>query len=152
MVVNALLGTVLWTTYAETYSFVEPNMKNHPILGAAVSGVVAGGAQALVAAPAENVRLAIERGTTGQSWTQAWRTMIRNSPQPSRESRNSQLREVRELRRWAREVGEMAGRGWNGWGWGCAKDMCGKSDSFLISTGNGKYPPSFSLFRFFCNF
>lgn len=126
MVVNAVLGTVLWTTYAETYSIIEPTIHNHPIIGAAVSGGIAGGVQALVAAPAENVRLAIEGGTAGHSWAQAWRSMVRNSPRTLRESRGTQLQEVRELRKWMREVREMAGRGWSGWGWGCAKDICGE--------------------------
>ncbi|KAF9453269.1 hypothetical protein P691DRAFT_793069 [Macrolepiota fuliginosa MF-IS2] len=132
MIVNAMLGTVLWTTYAETYSVVEPTMQNHPIVGAAVSGGIAGGVQALVAAPAENVRLAIEGGRAGHSWTQAWRSMMRNSPRALQESRGTQLQEVRELRKWMAEVGEMAGRGWSGWGWGCAKDICAFSAFFAI--------------------
>jgi hypothetical protein len=103
-------------------------MHNHPILGATVSGGIAGGLQALVAAPAENARLAIEGGTSGHSWTQAWRSMTQAGPETIKRSRATRLREAREFRNWMREVGEMAGRGWNGWGWGCAKDICGGFD------------------------
>lgn len=125
MVVNAMLGTVLWTTYAEAYSVIEPNLQHHPLMGAALSGGIAGGVQALIAAPAENVRLAIEGGTAGHSWAQAWRSTMRNSPAIARKSRGTQIQEAREYRKWMREVGDMAGRGWSGWGWGCAKDVCG---------------------------
>lgn len=122
MVVNAMLGTVLWTAYAEAYSVIEPNMRSHPIMCAALSGGIAGGVQALIAAPAENARLAIEGG---QSWIQAWKSLVQNNPTTQRKSRADQLRDAREFRKWMQEVGEMAGRGWNGWGWGCAKDICG---------------------------
>jgi len=125
MVVNAMLGTILWTAYAEAYSIIEPNMRNHPITCAALSGGVAGGVQALVAAPAENVRLAIEGGTSGQSWIQAWRSLVQSNPTVQRKTRADQLQDARDFRKWMREVGEMTGRGWNGWGWGCAKDICG---------------------------
>jgi len=125
MVVNAMLGTILWTTYAEAYSIIEPNMRNHPIMCAALSGGVAGGVQALLAAPAENARLAIEGGTSGQSWIQAWRSLVQSNPTVQRKTRADQLQDARDFRKWMREVGKMAGRGWNGWGWGCAKDICG---------------------------
>ncbi|KAJ3564278.1 hypothetical protein NP233_g8398 [Leucocoprinus birnbaumii] len=107
-------------------------MKNHPIIGAALSGSIAGGAQALVAAPAENVRLAIEGGASGHSWLQAWRSIMHRDPGYQKESHTNQLHDVRELRKWMREVGEMAGRGWHGWGWGCAKDVCAFSAFFAI--------------------
>ncbi|KAF5358086.1 hypothetical protein D9756_001686 [Leucocoprinus leucothites] len=132
MAVNAMLGTVLWTTYAEAYSIIEPNMRNHPIMGATLAGGIAGGVQALVAAPAENLRLAIEGGTSGHSWIQAWKSMMHNNLAPQGDSRMSQLRNAREVRKWMREVGEMAGRGWNGWGWGCAKDVSAFSAFFAI--------------------
>ena len=57
--VNAVLGTVLWSTYSETSEFLEGRIKN-PLAISLISGAVAGGAQAVVAAPAENVRLVLE--------------------------------------------------------------------------------------------
>ena len=90
---------------------------------AAISGAVAGGAQAVVAAPAENVRLAIERGTGG-GWSHAWKEVLRGTAldQPTATG----LRELRQVRSWMMDVRDMAGRGWNGWGWGLAKDVCGE--------------------------
>ncbi|TFY68247.1 hypothetical protein EVG20_g3642 [Dentipellis fragilis] len=60
LLVNAALGTVLWATYAETSSALQPFLGSYPVAVAALSGAAAGGSQALVAAPTENVRLAIE--------------------------------------------------------------------------------------------
>lgn len=120
--VNALLGTVLWTSYGHVYSYLEPSCGNHTALAAAISGGVAGGCQALVAAPAENVRLFLEGGSGGISWSHAWKEVFRNQII----SQNHQREEIRQVRSWMRDVGEMAGRGWNGWRWGCCKDICGK--------------------------
>jgi hypothetical protein len=91
---------------------------------AALSGAVAGGAQAVVAAPAENVRLAIERGTGG-GWSHAWKEVVRGSA-PNQPTESTGLRELRQVRNWMLDVRSMAGRGWNGWGWGLAKDVCGE--------------------------
>ncbi|KXN90543.1 hypothetical protein AN958_04215, partial [Leucoagaricus sp. SymC.cos] len=132
MVVNTMLGTVLWTTYAKTSIIVEPLMQDRSAMAAAVSGGIAGGIQALVAAPAENLRLAIQGGTSAQSWMQAWRSMMRSTSVASRDLRATQLKEFRETRKWMQDVSEMAGRSWNGWGWGCAKDMCAFSAFFAI--------------------
>ena len=52
MLVNGLLGYVLWSTYSEASSFLEPYLASHPTTLAAVSGALAGGTQAIVAAPA----------------------------------------------------------------------------------------------------
>ncbi|KAF7778833.1 hypothetical protein Agabi119p4_3178 [Agaricus bisporus var. burnettii] len=71
LVVNAILGTVLWTAYGAAYSVIEPNLHNKPLTSAALSGGMAGGIQALVAAPVENVRFVIEGGAVGQSWLQS---------------------------------------------------------------------------------
>jgi hypothetical protein len=126
MLVNAALGTVLWISYAETSNFLEPRIGNAAI---PVSGAIAGGVQALVAAPAENVRLVIEGGRK-EGWSHAWKEVFRGTESHTQplalRSRPQQVHEIREVRGWMREVGEMAGRGWNGWGWGCAKDMFGE--------------------------
>lgn len=123
---NASLGTVLWATYAESSSALGSydSLGAHPITIAAISGAVAGGAQAVVAAPAENVRLAIERGT-GRGWSHAWKEVLRGAV-PDQPTGSTGLRELRQFRSWMLDVRSMAGRGWNGWGWGLAKDICGK--------------------------
>lgn len=127
IMVNALLGSVLWTVYAETSSSLDPYIGHHPTLTAAISGAVAGGAQALVAAPAENVRMVLEGGKLdGHSWSYAWKEVFRSTRAAPVTSKAREIEEAREVRTWMREVGEMAGRGWDGWGWGCAKDICGR--------------------------
>lgn len=119
---NAALGTILWETYAMTSSALEPSLDSHsyPTITAALSGAVAGGMQALIAAPAENVR----RALTGSGWVGAWKDVFRRVPGSPTDS-HSQRENVRQLRNWMAEVRGMAGRGWDGWGWGCAKDMLG---------------------------
>ena len=123
---NASLGTVLWATYSETSSALSSrdNLEAHPIMIAAISGALAGGAQAIVAAPAENVRLAIERGA-GRGWSHAWKEVVRGTAQ-NQPTGSASLRELRQFRSWMLDVRDMAGRGWNGWGWGLAKDVCGE--------------------------
>lgn len=123
---NASLGTVLWATYAESSSALGncDGLGAHPIVIAAISGAVAGGAQAVVAAPAENVRLAIEGGT-GRGWSHAWKEVLRGTA-PNQPIESTRLRELRQFRSWMLDVRDMAGRGWNGWGWGLAKDVCGE--------------------------
>ncbi|KAF5391729.1 hypothetical protein D9757_001801 [Collybiopsis confluens] len=125
MVVNALLGTVLWTTYAETSRLIEPNIGQHPTLIAACAGGVAGGIQAIVAAPIENVRLLLEGGSGYHSWSHAWKDVFKGtvSSEATVNSRQKNVEDVRQIGRWMRDVGDMAGRGWDGWGWGCAKDV-----------------------------
>ena len=123
---NAALGTVLWTTYSEGTSILS-NLTAHPspITIAAISGAVAGGAQAIVAAPAENVRLVIEGGKWRGGWSHAWKEVLRGTTLNQSPEKDS-LREIRQVRSWMAEVRDMAGRGWNGWGWGLAKDVCGE--------------------------
>lgn len=122
--VNALLGTVLWASYAEAYSTLEPYLGDHPTLHAAASGAAAGGAQAIVGAPAENVRLVIEGGT-GSGWSHAWKEVFRGTEPARQISRVEELNEARQVRDWMRDVRDMAGRGWDGWGFGLIKDVCG---------------------------
>ncbi|KAH9842717.1 uncharacterized protein C8Q71DRAFT_734085 [Rhodofomes roseus] len=133
MIVNGALGYVLWSTYSEVYDLLEPRLSDSPIAVAAISGAAAGGMQAIVAAPAENVRLAIEGGSSSASgWSHAWKEVFRGTRAPSTQSRLDEVHEARQVRVWMREVGDMAGRGWNGWAWGCAKDICGFALFFSI--------------------
>ncbi|THH20356.1 hypothetical protein EW146_g965 [Bondarzewia mesenterica] len=133
LLVNALLGTVLWTTYTETSSALEPYLSTHPICLSMLSGAAAGGMQAIVAAPAENVRLAIEGGSIrGGGWSHAWKEVFRGTTSPNLHTRQESMEEIREVRNWMREVRELAGRGWDGWGWGLAKDVCGFAVFFSV--------------------
>lgn len=122
--VNAVLGTVLWSTYSETSEFLEGRIKN-PLAISLISGAVAGGAQAVVAAPAENVRLVLEGGGTHAGWSSAWKDVFLGSRSNVNISKSESLREARQVRLWMKDVGEMAGRGWNGFSWGLLKDSCG---------------------------
>ncbi|KAG0705346.1 hypothetical protein DFH29DRAFT_981016 [Suillus ampliporus] len=131
MVVNAMLGTVLWTTYTETSNYLEARLGTHPTFVAALSGAAAGGTQALVAAPVENARLIVEGGTS-RGWSHAWQEVFRGTEPPRSASRTDNIKEIRQVRHWMKEVSGMAGRGWDGWGWGCAKDVCGFAAFFVI--------------------
>ncbi|EAU88333.2 hypothetical protein CC1G_05099 [Coprinopsis cinerea okayama7 len=125
ILLNAALGTVLWTSYGlANEAITERFGDDHPIRTAALAGGFAGGCQALVAAPAENVRLLLEGGSGGHSWSCVWKEVFRSRVSPPSLSHHQQLQEIRELRHWLHEVGEMAGRGWDGWKWGCGKDIC----------------------------
>ena len=140
MLVNGLLGVVLWETYSEASSMLEPHLAAHPTTLAAVSGALAGGAQALVAAPAENMRFALEGTSSATGWHDAWREVFLKTEPTTPIPRAEQLSDARQVRDWMREVGDMAGRGWDGWGWGCAKDICGMLYASLSS------PEPFSQF------
>lgn len=122
---NAVLGTVLWTTYSECSSYLHTRLGVHSIFTVALSGAAAGGMQALVAAPVENVRLVIEGGT-GKGWSHAWKEVFRGTQPIHNTTRSDQIRDIRQVRLWMKDVGEMAGRGWAGWGWGCGKDVCSR--------------------------
>jgi hypothetical protein len=130
MAANAVLGIVLWTTYSEVFEIVEPHLGHHPTITAALSGSIAGAAQAVVAAPVENVRLLIEGGGVSHSWSHAWKEVFRQAI-PVSPSHPPKIQEIRQVRSWMKEVGEMAGRGWDGWGWGMMKDAFGKSEASL---------------------
>lgn len=128
LLVNAVLGTVLWTAYSESSSVLSGEGV-HPIATAAISGAIAGGAQAIVAAPVENARLAIEGGIGGGGWSHAWKEVLRGTVQDQSTEKKG-LHEIRQVRGWMMEVRDMAGRGWNGWGWGLTKDVCGEPGLF----------------------
>jgi hypothetical protein len=123
--INLISRTVLWTTYSTVSSTLEPRFGHVPIVTAAISGAIAGGVQAVIAAPAENVRLVLEGGS-GHGWSHAWQEVFRGTTSIPSTSSQQTLREARQVRAWMREVGDMAGRGWQGWGWGVAKDTTGK--------------------------
>ncbi|KAG6886036.1 hypothetical protein C0993_005220 [Termitomyces sp. T159_Od127] len=106
-------------------------MRCHPILCAGLAGGVAGGTQALLAAPAENVRILLEGGSGGSSWTKAWKEVFQGTRSRSI-SRKEDIEDIRRLRAWMKDVGDMAGRGWNGWGWGFGKDICGFATFFSV--------------------
>jgi hypothetical protein len=104
---------------------LEPYMIHHPTLLAASSGAIAGGMQAVLAAPAENVRLVIEGGTK-DGWSHAWKEVFRGTAPLSSSTKEENLRDIRQIREWMRDVRDMAGRGWDGWGFGFVKDVCGE--------------------------
>lgn len=98
-----------------------------------MSGAFAGGAQALVAAPAENVRIVLEGEVAHSGWSGAWKhVFLGTKPDHAALPRAQALQEARQVREWMKEVGEMAGRGWKGWAWGCAKDVCGFAVFFSV--------------------
>lgn len=130
LTINALLGIVLWESYAQTSSFLDKRLA-HPLAVSAISGAVAGGAQAIVAAPAENVRLVLEGKTAHSGWTSAWKDVFLGTRLDATVTKEQNIREARQVRLWMQEVSEMAGRGWNGWAWGFAKDVCGTSFSYV---------------------
>ncbi|KZT28490.1 hypothetical protein NEOLEDRAFT_1129286 [Neolentinus lepideus HHB14362 ss-1] len=132
MMVNATLGTVLWASYAESSALLEPYLPGHPMMVTALSGGVAGGLQAVVAAPVENVRLVLEGESTVASWSNAWKEVFKGVHSERSLATRRKIQEARLYRRWMREVKGMAGRGWDGWGWGCAKDVFGFSVFFSI--------------------
>ena len=148
--VNALLGTVLWASYAEACSTFEPYLGDHPTLHAAASGAVAGGAQAIIGAPAENVRLVIEGGT-GSGWSHAWKEVFRGTEPARQTSRAEELKEARQVRDWMRDVRDMAGRGWDGWGFGFIKDVCGtvflRPHHYVSNNRRAGFAVFFSIFE-----
>jgi len=129
MIVNASLGLVLWNTYGEANTLLQPYLINYNVWNAAMSGAIAGACQAVAAAPAENVRILLEHGFGGHSWSCAWREVFREKNVGSSVTSKAQLQDIRRLRGWLQEVGQMAGRGWNGWGWGLGKDTIGQFHS-----------------------
>lgn len=131
MMVNLVLGSALWTTYSEATTLLEPHIDSQIPLAAA-SGAIAGAAQALLAAPAENVRFVLEGGSSATGWSYAWKEVFRGTVGGQTLSKRDELHQAREVREWMREVSDMAGRGWRGWKWGVAKDACGFAVFFTV--------------------
>lgn len=123
LAINATLGFVLWTTYAEASGYLESHFM-HPLSVSMVAGATAGAAQAIVAAPAENVRLVLEGGNHHR-WSSAWKDVFLGSQPQSNLTRAQKLSEARKTRLWMKEVAGMAGRGWEGFSWGLCKDAFG---------------------------
>ncbi|KIJ24745.1 hypothetical protein M422DRAFT_69462 [Sphaerobolus stellatus SS14] len=135
LVVNALLGAVLWTSYTETSSLLNTHAPAlSPITVAALSGGVAGAVQALAAAPAENVRIVLEGGRIRGSWSSAWKEVFAGTESLSSKSPKvaHHRAEMRKVQQWMSEVRYMAGRGWHGLGFGVAKDTCAFTIFFAI--------------------
>ncbi|KAG6371397.1 hypothetical protein JVT61DRAFT_9614 [Boletus reticuloceps] len=130
MLANAVLGTILWSTYTECSGYLESSLGAHSIFTVALSGAAAGGMQALVAAPVDNVRAAIEGGT-GKGWSHAWKEVFRGTHLHIT-TRPNRIRDIRQVRLWMKDVSEMAGRGWTGWGWGYGKDVFGFAAFFTV--------------------
>ena len=132
MLVNAMLGTILWTSYAEANRRLEGLLGHHALANAVLSGGIAGACQAIAGAPAENVRMILEHGFGGESWFCVWKEVFKKrAVHPRSQGISERHRNIRYLRSWLKEVGEMAGRGWNGWAWGCGS-IC-LSDTSLIN-------------------
>lgn len=84
MVLNAGLGTVLWTSYGEAYSYLSSTTGSDSVPTAAMAGACAGACQALLAAPAENVRIVLEGGSGGHSsWACVWKEVFQSRVSPS---------------------------------------------------------------------
>jgi len=133
LIVNAALGTILWTTYSVTHSALQTHIHN-TLAVSALAGGVAGGIQALAAAPAENVRIVLEGGSQHAGWTDAWKEVFlaTKANQDLASQATMQRTDARLVREWMREVRGTAGRGWDGWRWTCAKDSCGFATFFSI--------------------
>lgn len=84
-----------------------------------MSGAIAGAAQAIAGAPAENVRLLMEKGvfnseTSVSGWREAWKEVFRGTATVQANTKSLDrrtLHEIREIRNWMHEVRDMAGRG-----------------------------------------
>ncbi|KAF8837006.1 hypothetical protein BDN67DRAFT_973489 [Paxillus ammoniavirescens] len=131
MLANAVLGIVLWTSYTESSTYLQPYLSHHSTFTVALSGAAAGGMQAIIAAPIENVRLVMEGGT-GRGWSHAWKEVFRGTRPVHSATRVDQIRDIRQVRLWMKDVSEMAGRGWTGWGWGCGKDIFAFAAFFVV--------------------
>lgn len=135
LLVNTGLGTILWTTYSVAATELQDHV-HHPVLASGLAGSIAGGAQALAAAPAENVRILLEGGAEHARWSQVWKSVFRASEQAAEHPQDSHdsisRTDARKLRGWVKEIRDMAGEGWSGWRWTVAKDSCGFAAFFMI--------------------
>ena len=114
-------------TYAEASLRLETQLSSHPTVVAGLSGALAGGAQALIAAPAENLRLSLEGGNYQASWSKAWREVFwGNGAHTAASGQPLKVRDARHLMTWMQEIGAMAGRGWHGWRLGIVKEVVGR--------------------------
>lgn len=116
----------MWGSYGEASKMLDPYLSTHSLLNSATSGAIAGASQAIVAAPAENVRILLEQGFGGHSWSCAWKEIFHKKViQSMSPAQSPTIQGIRQLRGWLQEVGQMAGRGWIGWRWCVGKDTFG---------------------------
>lgn len=152
LIVNSALGAILFETFTLSNRRLHKFYPETPtVVLASTSGALAGALHALAGAPADNVRLVLERGlnagrnssTQGHSgWRQAWMEVFRqidHVDKPRLEGKQTiagvtsakSRREAREFRAWIKEVKGMA-RGWDGVWWGVGKDAVGFAIFFAI--------------------
>ncbi|EJD44067.1 hypothetical protein AURDEDRAFT_65507 [Auricularia subglabra TFB-10046 SS5] len=153
LLVNTALGTILWTTYSVAATELQDHVQ-HPVLASGLAGSIAGGAQALAAAPAENVRILLEGGAEHARWSQVWKSVFRASEQaahlPQQDSHDGISRtDARKLRGWVKEIRDMAGEGWSGWRWTVAKDSCGGRSGWSIGRDRSCVPGFAAFFMIF---
>jgi len=130
IIINTALGSCLWFVYAETHRQLGLHLERHHTTAiAAISGGVAGGAQAILAAPAENVRVLLEGGSAQEGWRNVWRDVFQGT---GSEHMVMNTKEARETQAWMHEVRGMVGRGWEGWRLGVAKDIVGFAAFFAL--------------------
>lgn len=140
LLVNTALGALLFTSYtniSSTLTAHSPNMSTtsecarvsrfvrhltsqQRAAAAAISGAGAGAIQAVVGAPAENVRVLMEQGvfrsqTSVSGWRHAWKEVFLDTRNPwtPRDAVPVKMRlsDARGAQAFAKELREMAGRG-----------------------------------------
>lgn len=128
--INTALGSCLWFVYAETHKQINQHLEHkHTTAVAAIAGGVAGGVQAVLAAPAENIRVILEGGSIHGDWRNVWREAFQGTDP---KLNGMKTREAREAQAWMHEVRGMVGRGWEGWRIGVAKDIVGFAAFFAL--------------------
>ncbi|KAG8947280.1 hypothetical protein FRC04_010856 [Tulasnella sp. 424] len=152
LIVNSALGAILFETFTLSNRQLHSLYPDTPtVVLASTSGALAGALHAFAGAPADNVRLVLERGldpsrhssTRGHSgWRQAWMEVFRqidHVDKPRIEGKEiitvatgvKSRQEARELRAWIKEVKGMS-RGWDGVWWGVGKDVVGFAIFFAL--------------------
>ncbi|KAG8983813.1 hypothetical protein FRB90_005721, partial [Tulasnella sp. 427] len=159
LIVNSALGAILFETFTLSNRRLHKYFPETPtVVLASASGTLAGALHAFAGAPADNVRLVLERGLhpkidsslRGHSgWRQAWLEVFRqidHLDQPRFEGKKvisdvtniKSRQEAREFRAWIKEVKGMS-KGWEGVWWGVGKDAALPSSS-PYSTSPGTWP------------
>ncbi|KAG8934339.1 hypothetical protein FRC01_003587 [Tulasnella sp. 417] len=152
LIVNSALGAILFETFTLCNRRLHKFYPETPtVVLASTSGAVAGALHAFAGAPADNVRLVLERGLNASrnssiqghsGWRQAWMEVFRqidHVDKPRLEGKQvisgvtgpKSRREAREFRAWIKEVKGMS-RGWDGVWWGVGKDAVGFAIFFAI--------------------
>ncbi|KIO27097.1 hypothetical protein M407DRAFT_233550 [Tulasnella calospora MUT 4182] len=151
LIVNSALGAILFETFTLSNRRLHKFYPETPtVVLASASGAIAGALHAFAGAPADNVRLVLERGLNGSrnssiqghsGWRQAWMEVFRqidHVDKPRLEGKQiiagvgaKSRKEAREFRAWIKEVKGMS-RGWDGVWWGVGKDAVGFAIFFAI--------------------